>query len=134
MVYAKKEDDEYYEQQKMIEFGLIGLEGYTLVCDDVLVNFLVGIVVHGFNHPTNQRSRFRWECSFAGLIRFACLIQNETCFLKFWAVINCFRVVGVFNGQDALRYWCSGRSPLMEITTTPCGQGVFKGREMLGML
>ena len=40
MVYAKKEDDEYYEQQKMIEFGLIGLEGYTLVCDDVLVNFL----------------------------------------------------------------------------------------------
>ena len=134
MVYTKKEDDVYYEQQRMIEFSLIGLEGYTLVCDGVLVNFLVGIVVHGFNHPTNQRSRFCWECSSAGLIRFACLIQNETCLLKFWSVINCFRVVGVFNSQDALRYWCSGQSPLMKITTTPCGQGVFKGREMLGML
>ena len=58
----------------MIEFGLIGPKGYTLVCDGVLVNFLVGIVVHGFNHPTNQRSRFCWECSFASLIWFAGLI------------------------------------------------------------
>ena len=88
MVYAKKEDDVYYGQQRMIEFGLIGPEGYTLVCDGVLVNFLVGIVVHGFHHPTNQRSRFCWECSFAGLIRFTGLIQNETCLLKFWAMIN----------------------------------------------
>ena len=64
----KKEDDVYYGQQRMIEFGLVGPEGYILVCDGVLVNFLVGIVVHGFNHPTNQRSRFCWECSFAGLI------------------------------------------------------------------
>ena len=60
------------------------------------------------------------------------LIRNQTCLLKFWAMINCFGVVGMFNGQDALSFWCSGRSPLMKITT-PCGQGVFKGREMLGM-
>jgi len=51
-------------------------------------------------------------------------------------VINCFGVVGVFNGQNVLRYWywCGGQSPLMKITTTPCGQGVFKGKEILGML
>nr|POE93971.1 dihydropyrimidinase [Quercus suber] len=58
MVYIKQEDDVYYEQQRMIEFGLIGPEGHTLIFDGILVNFLVGIVVHGFNHPTNQRSRF----------------------------------------------------------------------------
>ena len=77
MVYAEKEDDVYYGQQRMKEFGLIGPKGYTLVCDGVLVNFLAGIVVHGFNHPTNQRSRFYWECSFVGLIR------NQTRLLKF---------------------------------------------------
>ena len=71
MVYTGKEDVVYCGQQRMIEFGLIGPEGHTLIGDGVLVKFLVRIVVHGFNHPTNQRSRFLWECSFAGLIRFA---------------------------------------------------------------
>ena len=75
MVYAKKEEDDvYYRQQRMMEFGLIDLEGHTLICYGVLLNFLVGIVVHSFNHPTNQRSRFCWDCSFAGLIRFVGLI------------------------------------------------------------
>ena len=134
MVYAEKKDDVYYKQQRMIEFDLIGLEGHTPICDGVLINFLVGIVVHGFNYPTNQGSRSCYEYPFVGLIQFAGLIQNETCLLKFWAVIYCFGVIGVFNGEKALRYLCSGRSPLMKIATTPCGQGVFQGKEMLGML
>ena len=58
MVYAKNEDDVYCGQQRMIEFGLVGPKGHTLICDGVLVNFLIGIVVHGFNYPTNQRLRF----------------------------------------------------------------------------
>ena len=100
MVYTGKEDVVYCGQQIMIEFGLIGPEGHTLIGDGVLVKFLVRIVVHGFNHPTNHGLRSCWECPFV------CI--NETYLLKFWVVINCFGVVGVFNGQDALRYWCSG--------------------------
>ena len=46
MVYAKKEDVVYCKQQRMIEFGLIGPEAHTPICDGVLVNLLVGIVVH----------------------------------------------------------------------------------------
>ena len=36
----------------------------------------------------------------------------------------------------SLEYWFYGRLPLMKVSfqATPCGQGVFKEREMLGML
>ena len=44
------------------------------------------------------------------------LDSNENYLLKLWVVINCCGVLGVFDGQDALEYWCCGRSPLMNIT------------------
>ena len=68
MVYTEKEDVVYYGQQRVIEFGLIGLEGHTSTCDGVLANFPVGIVVHDFNHSTNQGLRSCCECPFVGLI------------------------------------------------------------------
>jgi len=68
MVYAEKEVAVYCRQQRMIEFGLIGLEGHTPICEGVLANFPVGIVVHDFDHSTNQGSRSCWECPFVGLI------------------------------------------------------------------
>ena len=46
MVYGEKEDVVYCEQQRMIEFSLIGPEGHTPICDGVLVNLPIGIVVH----------------------------------------------------------------------------------------
>ena len=34
----------------------------------------------------------------------------------FWIVINIFGVVGVFDSQNALKYWFSGRFPLMNVS------------------
>ena len=36
------------------------------------------------------------------------LDNNENYLLKLWVVINCCGVLGVFDGQDALEYWCCG--------------------------
>ena len=47
------------------------------------------------------------------------LDNNETYLHKLWVVINCCGVLGVFDGQDALEYWCCGRSPLINITRNP---------------
>ena len=54
----------------------------------------------------------------------------------FWAVVKYLEIFDVFDDQNALAYWISGQFPLMKVSfqATPCGQGVFKGREMLGML
>ena len=43
--------------------------------------------------------------------------------------------MGSYAYKMSLEYWFYGRSPLMKVSfqATPCGQGVFKGREMLGM-
>ena len=86
-------------------------------------------MVQGFDCPKIQQSRFHWKCPFVYQVK------NEITMLNLWALINCF-VVGVFEAKNTLKYWFSGWSPLMKMstTTTPCGQGVFKGREMLGML
>ena len=85
-------------------------------------------MVQGFDCPKIQESRFHWKCPFVDPVK------NEIAMLNLWALINCF-VVGVFKAENTLDYWFSGRSPLMKMstTTTPCGQGVFKGREMLGI-
>ena len=81
-----------------------------------------------FDRKKGHDIKISW-CSFANLV------NDEIYMLKLWIVIRCLEVVGVFNVQDALEYWVSGRFPLMKMstTTTPCGQGVFKGREMLGI-
>ena len=65
---------------------------------------------------------------------FADLVNDGIYLLKFWTMIRCLEVVGVFNVQDVLEYWVSGQFPLMKMptTTTPCGQSVLKEREMLG--
>ena len=34
----------------------------------------------------------------------------------FWILINIFGVVGVFDSQNALKYWFSGRFPLMNVS------------------
>ena len=49
-------------------------------------------------------------------------------------IIKCLEVFDVFSSQDALAYWVSGRFPLMKVSlqATPCGQGVLKGKEMIG--
>ena len=85
-------------------------------------------MVQGFDCPKIQGSRFHWKCPFVDPVK------NEIAMLNLWTLINCF-VVGVFEVENTLDYWFSGRSPLMKMstTTTPCGQGVFKGREMLGI-
>ena len=48
-------------------------------------------------------------------------------------MIKCLEVFDVFNGQDTLAYWVSGRFPLMKVSFqgTPFGQGVLKWREMI---
>ena len=49
-------------------------------------------------------------------------------------IIKCLEVFDVFSSQDALAYWVSGQFPLMKVSlqATPCGQGVLKGKEMIG--
>ena len=66
-------------------------------------------------------------CSFADLV------NDEIYLLKLWIVTRCLEVVEVFNIQDALEYWVSGRFPLMKMSTirTPCGQGVLEDSEIL---
>ena len=49
-------------------------------------------------------------CSFANLVNVGIYL------LKLWAVTWCLEVVGVFNVQDALEYWVSGRFPLMKVS------------------
>ena len=85
-------------------------------------------MVQGFDCPKIQESMFHWKCPFVDQVK------NEITMLNLWALINCF-VVNVFEAENTLEYWFSGWSPLMKMstTTTPCGQGVFKGREMLGI-
>ena len=56
--------------------------------------------------------------------------------LKLWSVTRFLEVVGVFNVQDALEYWVSGRLPLMRVSFhnntlwARCFQGVENVRNM----
>ena len=79
-----------------------------------------------FDRKKGHDIKISW-CSFANLV------NDEIYMLKLWIVIRCLEVVGVFNVQDALEYWVSGRFPLMKMSTTktPCAQGVLKEREIL---
>ena len=44
----------------------------------------------------------------------------------FWAVLNCFGIVGMFNSKDALEYGLVVGPSWRCHSTTPCGQGVLK--------
>ena len=74
-----------------------------------------------FDRKKGHSIKISW-CSFANLF------NDEIYLLKLWIVTRCLEVVGVFNVQDALEYWVSGRFPLMKMSTirTPCGKGVLK--------
>ena len=47
---------------------------------------------------------------------FVDLVNDGIYLLKLRAVTWCLEVVGVFNVQDALEYWISGRFPLMKVS------------------
>ena len=62
-----------------------------------------------FDSKKGHDIKISW-CSFANLV------NDEIYMLKLWIVIRCLEVVGVFNVQDALEYWVSGRFPLMKVS------------------
>ena len=80
-----------------------------------------------FDRKKGHDIKLSW-CSFVDLV------NDGIYLLQLWTMTRCLEVVGVFNFQDALEYWVSGWFPFMKMstTTTPCGQGVLKEREMLG--
>ena len=47
---------------------------------------------------------------------FVDLVNDGIYLLKLWVVTWCLEVVGVFNVQDALEYWVSGRFYLMKVS------------------
>ena len=49
----------------------------------------------------------------------------------FWAVVKCLEIFDVFDGQDALAYWISGRFPLMKVSlnNTTLWARCFQGEE-----
>ena len=62
-----------------------------------------------FDQKKGHGIKISW-CSFADLV------NDRNYLLKLWSVTRCLEVVGVFNVQDALEYWVSGRFSLMKVS------------------
>ena len=101
-------------------------------CKDV--NALVHVACC-YNSLFDAEDNTEAQCGFsmsAGF-KFACFSDYAT---LFWGVVKCLEIFDVFDSRGALAYWISGRFPLIKVSfqATPCGQGDFEGRKMLGML
>ena len=94
----------------------------------------------GDSYGINDRFHIQDDYNFYKKLSFILLkVKFNAITLRYalmsWAMINYFGVVRVINGQDALAYWVSGQFPLMKVSfhNNTLWQGVFKGREMLGI-
>ena len=82
-----------------------------------------------FDQKKGHGIKISW-CSFADLV------NDSNYLLMLWSVTRCLEVIGVFNVQDVLEYWVSGRFPLVKVSFhnntlwARCFQGVENVRNM----